>query len=553
MKCYDCGVLVLWGIIIQPVVAFHLWDSPADLPSTIPASCRATLAGNITCDEIIPPNQPAHLARLDAADLDSYCTPGCGNSLKVALVAPLLWAYNTTCALDSSSGERCYPQISNGTAEPCSDCFLKYEAALLSSDYGRGQIRPAGFSSLLSQCGQPSSKYPVQAPTTTSTTSTPTSTSLVPTCTGSKYTVQDGDTCRSIAKSNSIAEDRFIMENGIDYDCNTLSPGRTVCLGSKCSLLVVESDTTCTGILNGKPYYLNQLRSWNPTIHPSCDNLDVMVGRGICISPPGSSDYSVSKHTPTTTSFSMFSGEFVAGDSATYDSSTIMIPTLATTFSVPTTTYTVNVTQASIIDDYSVYCPVTEDFFDEGYSWEDLPDVCSSILEPYCTPDPNAASPTSTRFPHVCTPTIASASPTQTDANAKPSPLTPGTIDSCQQFYRVAQSDTCYGISQNYDISIDQFRQWNPYPGDDCSKLLLYAQPPHKKPFKVWSAAPPVAMCVCRARAQWDDQRLHNVNYGHVRNVVTPLSFHSFFLVFAKPSDGGGLPAADRNSISVSP
>lgn len=121
--------------------------------------------------------------------------------------------------------------------------------------------------------------------------------------------MKEGDTCRSIAESHSIATDRLIAGNALDYNCTTLSAGLDLCIESTCALHTVEVDQTCSEIAQGKGFSILQLTSWNPTIHTNCDNLDSMIGRSICISsvetyepfrnavadtisrPPGTSEY----------------------------------------------------------------------------------------------------------------------------------------------------------------------------------------------------------------------------------------------------------------------
>ena len=82
-------------------------------------------------------------------------------------------------------------------------------------------------------------------------------------CTGSTYIVVAGDTCLSIATSHGIATDRFIVANGIDYNCTTLKVGNSVCLGPRCQLVAISVNETCDQILAGKTFYMNQLLSWN--------------------------------------------------------------------------------------------------------------------------------------------------------------------------------------------------------------------------------------------------------------------------------------------------
>lgn len=111
-----------------------------------------------------------------------------------------------------------------------------------------------------------------------------TTASSIPTSTGGTYTARAGDTCQSIAESNSIATDRLITANALDYNCTTLKAGLELCVESTCALHTVEMDQTCSDIARGNGFSVLQLTSWNPVIHTNCDNLGSMVGRSICIS-----------------------------------------------------------------------------------------------------------------------------------------------------------------------------------------------------------------------------------------------------------------------------
>lgn len=91
------------------------------------------------------------------------------------------------------------------------------------------------------------------------TTSTPN-----PTCSGTKYTVGAQDTCQSISVAKSIAIDRLIIDNNLDYNCTTLKAGNTLCLGATCALQTVTNNQTCQDITNGQNYTSVQLVSWNP-------------------------------------------------------------------------------------------------------------------------------------------------------------------------------------------------------------------------------------------------------------------------------------------------
>jgi len=104
--------------------------------------------------------------------------------------------------------------------------------------------------------------------------------SSMPKCTGNTYTAGEGDTCQS----NSIATDRLIAANALDYNCTTPRAGLDLRVESTCTLHTVEANQTCSDLTQGETFSFLRLTSWNPTIHTNCDNLGSMVGRSICIS-----------------------------------------------------------------------------------------------------------------------------------------------------------------------------------------------------------------------------------------------------------------------------
>jgi LysM repeat protein len=160
---------------------------------------------------------------------------------------------------------------------------------MMNSDYGRNQFPLAAFSSLLSSCSVPASSYtysytplPTATDTTTSSTNNPTSTPVA--CRGSTYVVQEEDTCESISLSKSIATDRMIQRNNLDYACSSLAVGAELCIEDTCTTYTVKANDTCNSIIHGQSFGLVQLVGWNPTLHENCDNLDSMVGRSLCVS-----------------------------------------------------------------------------------------------------------------------------------------------------------------------------------------------------------------------------------------------------------------------------
>ena len=279
------SVAVVLGLAVD-AAAFQLFNST---PSGIPSTCGNALVKNITCDELYSVSPIANQQYIGNKTLESICVPGCKDSFRdyrtsvesacgttvydfsgvnqtvQSFLEPLSWAYNVSCL--TSGDEYCYSDITNRKTgiEPCSDCFLQYEAAMLGSVYGRQRVDPGSFSSLLSSCSVPALSYPYTTPMSTSSSTASTITSSpVATCTGTAYTVQQGDSCDSIAAAHDIATDRFISENHFDANCTTMAVGDSVCLGASCSLYRVQLDDTCSSILANHTFYQNQLLSWNP-------------------------------------------------------------------------------------------------------------------------------------------------------------------------------------------------------------------------------------------------------------------------------------------------
>lgn len=190
-----------------------------------------------------------------------YSFPGNVNQTVPSIVHPIVWAYSVACLKSGSSF--CLPEVLSGDASPCSDCMLKYEAEMLDSAYGQFRYSPDSFRSTLSSCAVPTSRYPFTQPPSTPTGTQTASSAPQPPC-SSTYVVGSGDTCESIASSHSVALARFITDNSLNTVNCTVQQGQLVCIGQKCALYKVENGDTCDSILQGKTFYLAQLRSWNP-------------------------------------------------------------------------------------------------------------------------------------------------------------------------------------------------------------------------------------------------------------------------------------------------
>lgn len=99
--------------------------------------------------------------------------------------------------------------------------------------------------------------------------------------------------------------------------------------------------------------------------------------------------------------------------------------------------------------------------------------TCSNLFaeEAYCVALVDGTS--------VTTAPIASASatfslpPTSTQHVPPPGPTQPGATTECDEWYTTVDGDYCYLVEQQYGITLDQLRMWNPYLDEECSNMWL--------------------------------------------------------------------------------
>ncbi|KAF3063307.1 LysM domain-containing protein [Trichoderma lentiforme] len=91
---------------------------------------------------------------------------------------------------------------------------------------------------------------------------------------------------------------------------------------------------------------------------------------------------------------------------------------------------------------------------------------------------PTAATATAMTTMTTVTKTTTTSSATSSVAVVTPSPIQPGMVDNCNDFYFVKdKDDTCYSISQLKGKSIDDIKKWNPRvkgEKDDCTVWLNF-------------------------------------------------------------------------------
>jgi LysM repeat protein len=101
----------------------------------------------------------------------------------------------------------------------------------------------------------------------------------------SNYTIQPGDDCHSISKSQNVSTSDLLWPNELN-DCSNLpGPGRQLCIVKRCQVYTVQPGDTCSGIAgkHNMEFAAIELKSWNPLINKLCTNLNMLEGYEICV------------------------------------------------------------------------------------------------------------------------------------------------------------------------------------------------------------------------------------------------------------------------------
>ncbi|KAL5371796.1 hypothetical protein DPSP01_013998 [Paraphaeosphaeria sporulosa] len=274
---------------------------------------------------------------------------------------------------------------------------------MLSNAAGARVISEKGFSSIASSCNVSPTKYPHSTITIPKPPPATTSGPNIACWGGQQYTVAQGDTCESIAKSNSLALDRFLYQNSIDFGCKTLNVGNSVCIRDACKTYTIQANQTCKAIASRLGFTRTELVQWNPILESNCDKLDVLKGRTVCITPPGTKSYSF---TPTATwndTWTWPDGSWVTGPTAGVPLAN-RTTTLSGEFSMTTETLSLVESPIASLADYFKYCPLTDQIWDDGFDWEGLSTGCTNLLNKYCNPVLTGTPLPSTSFPPNCFP-----------------------------------------------------------------------------------------------------------------------------------------------------
>ncbi|OKL56098.1 hypothetical protein UA08_08661 [Talaromyces atroroseus] len=303
------------------------------------------------------------------------------------------------------------------------------------------------------------------------------------------YLVQSGDECGTIASSEGISLDDFYAWNpAVGTNCSALDLGDYVCvdiigvtpsvttttaasttataattttsgdgittptpyqtgMASDCDkFYLVESGDECGTIASDEGITLDEFYDWNPAVGTNCSSLD--LGYYVCVDVIGVTASATTTATTTT-----------SGDGIT----------------TPTPHQTGMVSDCDkfyLVQSGDNCYSIAEDngiSLDDFYDWNPAVGTgCASLdLGDYVCVDVVGVTPSATTTTATATTTAAG------DGITTPTPYQTGMVTDCDEFYLVKSGDSCDTIATDYDISLDEFYDWNPAVGTECYYLDL--------------------------------------------------------------------------------
>ncbi|KAI0714387.1 hypothetical protein C8T65DRAFT_644159 [Cerioporus squamosus] len=215
----------------------------------------------------------------------------------------------------------------------------------------------------------------------------------------------------------------------------TVAPG-TVGEDQCLQYYTAQPGDTCLGIETVFSLRDEEFRTWNPEVDANCANLQ--VGLSYCVFGP------YVPYTPT-----------------------ITLP--PTTSSSPTSTVTTTTTSAAPVPTNIANGTITDGCTD--YYTVKSGDTCTAIEESFSI----SLSDFRTWNPEVnaqCTNIVLGLAYCVNGPPPSSTPIAPGTITTgCNTYYTVQPGDTCAVMEDQYDITFDQIRQWNPEVDSNCANI----------------------------------------------------------------------------------
>ncbi|KAH8800156.1 hypothetical protein F5884DRAFT_904863 [Xylogone sp. PMI_703] len=458
--------------------------------TTISSDCAEALNKTISsCDQglrnlalggtYLSPNATGAAAALCASTCDSSLTSYQNNVANVCGSAPVINSeiantfmgdlihdyYDLICAKDPGTGKYCAdylagayasaPQVTEWSQLPhniiCSSCQISYFETIQKSPFlGYSASIALDWKATQQACGlsSPLGVLANDVSFTAAVTTTPTNT----TCASQKmYTVKSGDSCKSIALANSVAEGSIWALNNLLPNCST-TVGQSLCLPKSCKTYTIEPTDSCFSIASDSNITSSAFLNYNPTISPDCANLhNTSV---VCISNPDG-DYVLPKNLPGNDN----SG--TGNPNSQYANSAVAAPG-----PVPfgTTSQCGGYYQVQVADTcerISLAAGVSVELFEAINP--SIDSNCFNLITGlwYCvhptvnwnSTSTNSTGPSTTLPPPAATPA--------------------GTTSSCFEWHVVVSGDTCFALENTLGVTMANLILWNPDLATDCSNLLL--------------------------------------------------------------------------------
>ncbi|OBT62706.1 hypothetical protein VE03_07057 [Pseudogymnoascus sp. 23342-1-I1] len=275
----------------------------------------------------------------------------------------------------------------------------------------------------------------------------------------------------------------------------TFTEGKILCLDqvTKCVTKVVEPNDTCASYLTliGNNLSEYMLRSWNPTFGYDCGNLESMVGKLICIGPPGLTPTSYTEKIPevtvpptsiSTTDTLTWSqpAEITSAPTTTANTTEHVywpptMPIISTVTGTPLESSEISAYLARVT--HCAFLSYGDESWTEGLagdewrpSLNDLGESCEDKWDPYCNANLSTPIlPSPTNIPSSCYPTVITVTSEYVNP---PAPTQSGSPTNCNKWHVAASGDTCDLISATYNISKSQLTTWNPSINEICSNIL---------------------------------------------------------------------------------
>ncbi|RYP80170.1 hypothetical protein DL770_006365 [Monosporascus sp. CRB-9-2] len=248
------AVIPLASLLLPSVSGIKLWNNPGDIPTSVPARCRAPLTQNISCEFLVKPDNAANGEIVPGGALDELCGSTCRPSLETfqkntasgcgdtyyalwensnltqspkVLADGFVWAH--TLARLSDADRYCLAELHAGNKTECSECALKYGAVMAHCDfyekyclYDPAAASPTPMTRFPAVCYPDRSDYYPEPIPTPVPTPRPVQDGMAEGC-SKFYKVKSGDTCDRVTKANNtILADFYKWNPSVGTDCRNL-------------------------------------------------------------------------------------------------------------------------------------------------------------------------------------------------------------------------------------------------------------------------------------------------------------------------------------------